>query len=129
MMPNRRMASMTNVVMTGRRMKMAAMFMVGYPRTLVGSQRLLHIHLTLRRQPDLAVGDDSVAGIDAFANDGLIVELKDHGDRPHLDAVAGVDDVDVLPLLPVLDGLDRDHGGVGPVGQGHGHVDELAGPE
>src|SRR3954451_24962218 len=124
MMPNRRMASMTSVVMTGRRMKMAAMFMVGYPRTLDGSQRLLHIHLALRRQPDLAVGDDRVAGIDAFANDGLIFELQDDGDWPHLDAVAGVHDVDVLPLLPVLHSLHRNHRGIGAAVKGHRHVDE-----
>ena len=63
MMPNSRMATMTSVVMTGRRMKMAAMFMIGVSCqdaqlaradvlcTQPHLHQRFHVHFALRRQP------------------------------------------------------------------------------
>src|SRR5205823_5037426 len=105
MIPNSTIASMTNVVMTGRRMKSAAMFMVVCTGCGAISQRLLHVHFAFRSQSDLAVGDDGVAGIHAASDHRLRFELLHDGDGTHLHAVAAGDYVNILPLLSVLHSL------------------------
>src|SRR5260370_25243390 len=96
------------------------------PRVL---ERVLDVDLALRREPDLAVGDDRLAGGHALADDSLIVHLWDDGHGTEFDAIAGSDDINVLPFLSILHGLNGYDDGVGAVGDPHGHVHELAWPE
>src|SRR5260370_3510122 len=96
------------------------------PRVL---ERVLDVDLALRREPDLAVGDDRLAGGHALADDSLIVHLWDDGHGTEFDAIAGSDDINVLPFLSILHGLNGYDDGVGAVGDPHGHVHELAPPE
>src|SRR2546430_1473332 len=110
MTPKKMMAIMIRVVMTGRRMKMAAMFMSdrlpvassGKVRATRNSQRCFHFHFTLRGQSDLSVGDDSLARTHALVDDRLLLHLLPDGHGAHLHGVPLLDHIDILPALSSL---------------------------
>src|SRR5438067_1193909 len=116
MMPNNTIASMTSVVITGRRMKIAAIFMVASYRFPVtgnwapatgNSQCIFHFHVTLRRQSNLSVGDDSFSRRDAAVDDALLVDRFADFHRPHLHRSILSDNIVILSTLFSLNSLSR----------------------
>src|SRR5436190_24293633 len=115
------MAIMTRVVMTGRRMKMEAMF-IGCPLPVANcehagspapvatrnSQRCFHGYFTLRRQSNLPIGHHRLPRPEAAVEDGYLLELLRDGDRAHLHCCPVAHHVDILPALTALHRLRRD---------------------
>src|SRR5436190_7212671 len=121
MMPARRIASITRVVATGRRMKSSAMFIAMSPAFALARcraavrprggrglrRRRLHLDLAARLQPELALDDDLLAGLEALADDRLVAGRAPHLDRAHLDRLVVLDHEDVVAALPALHRLAR----------------------
>src|ERR1700751_1108530 len=61
-----------------------------------------------RRQSVLAARDNGFPGAQAFVDQRLAVECFAPRDWPHRDLTIRVNDKDVLPLRPLLDGIEWD---------------------
>src|SRR5215212_2190161 len=146
--PKSRMAIMSSVVMTGRRMKISAMFMIqlragclvarspGYPVARrkpgdreTGRPSSFDFHLTLRCKPQLPVCHYRLAGGEAIVDDRFLADGAENGDGPHLDGVAGLHHINILPALSVLHGACGDDQRGVALRDFHRHGDELSGPE
>src|SRR3989338_7476130 len=106
-MPNSRMASITSVVATGSRMKSSGRLMrlpplpLGGPRVARrgGGIPFHDLHLGPRNQPQLAVGDDDLARVQALLDDGQARDRLAGLDRARLHRAVGLDHVDELARL------------------------------
>src|SRR6187401_3798146 len=109
MMPASRIASITSVVATGRRMKISAMFIAMSPArsTLDRAamrpgnrrrfrRRRLHFDLAARLQPELAFDDHALPGLEALVDDRLVARRAAHLDRAHLHRLVVLDDEHVI---------------------------------
>src|SRR5262245_67709 len=103
----------------------AAPLATALPAALAGPD----LHLGAGRESRQAVGHDSLARLEALGDDRLAALGARHGNAAEIDGRVRLDDVDEGALLSGLDGLRRDHDGVGLGGQGEGDIGELARPE
>ena len=92
------------------------------------TRRVADVDRAARHDPQLALGDDHLAGRKALRDNSLHPDRALDGHGPQLGGAVRLDDVDVLSGLRSLEGAggDRDHLGVGE-GQCYGY--ELPGPE
>src|SRR5262249_58819081 len=130
MMPKARMPSMTRVVMTGRRMKISAIFMTPSRRGSRGLPLgLLDLDARAGRQAQLPVGDDALSRGKAAADDRERAVQARNRHLARFDGHVALDHVDVLAGLAVLDRLRRDDDGVGLGRERQDDVHVLARPE
>src|SRR5262249_35653323 len=133
----RTIATVTDVVMTGRWMHSAGRF--------IASLALCHRHRGRLRRPrglaalhgnpravgeaELAVHHDAVARREPFGDHGPAVKRAVDAYQPHFDGRVQPDQERVRAVLPDLDGGARHHDGVRLHADGQGDVDELPGPQ
>src|SRR5262245_46638702 len=77
-----------------------------------------------RSQLGLPVGDPRLVGLEAGINQRLATADLGDLDRPGLDGVAGIDDVDVSAALPLLDSRCGDGQAIMPCIDKQPRVDE-----
>lgn len=80
-------------------------------------------------QPELSFDDDAFAGLEALADDGALADHAGDLHRPHGSRHVGLHDIEIVAVLPHLEG-GRRHGNrvlLGP--QGRHDVHELARPQ
>src|SRR6202046_5477863 len=125
-MPNRRIAAMTNVVMTGRRMNGSAIFIADF---LAALRRGFDLNFHTGNQPKLAVSDDSLAWFHAFRDHGFRAQGPRRFHRTRLSSSFRVDHEHEIPALSSLHRLGRNDGSVFIFGQTKGHSRKLSRPE
>src|SRR3989440_8816007 len=101
--PKIRMAAISSVVRTGRRMK-SSVFTTGSRRL-----RRLDLHARARNQAQLAVGDDALAGGEPLGDDRLGGQPATELHGPRLHGEVRLHHEHVRALLAGLDGLRRHH--------------------
>src|SRR5271165_4921625 len=99
-------------MMNGREMFMGRSLAAGWRSQAGTRQRGPGFDMSARLQPVLAVDDDPILGRQALGDDGKRPADGADADRHHLDAVIGLDAVDVVAGLPLLYRAGRRHRGV-----------------
>src|SRR5271155_4663407 len=106
MMPKRRIAIMISVVMMGRRMKMAAIFMEG---TSVALRFVFELDLDSGNEAKLAIRDDRLAGRQALRDHGFFTERPCHLHRARFGGHIRGHDENEIAGLSRLNGLRGNH--------------------
>src|SRR5213593_3937507 len=94
-----------------------------------GGIRVRARHARTVLEPELAFGDNGLAGLQPLFNHDLLVHPPPHGHRPLFDSGIFRDDEDELPVLTDLDRLLRHDRRIRQGRQAQAHASELTGPE
>src|ERR1051326_3477580 len=121
--PNRAMASINRAVATGRRMKRSEMVMLPL------CCGFLDLNVTARYEPDVAFGDDGLSGLETLLDHLVGVDPDTAHHRAGFNGHVGLDDENVVALLPGLHRLRGHHGGVLDRSQPQSHAHEFARPQ
>ncbi len=90
---------------------------------------VLNLHVAARSEPELALGDHRLAGLQAPVNHQFLIHARAGDHRAHLDGSILLHHVNELAVLPGLHGLIGNHSGVRPRGQSQSHAHEFARPK
>src|ERR1700683_4627254 len=113
-MPKRRMAAMTKVVMTGRRMNGSAIFIAD---SLTSLRRGFDLDFNSGDQAKLSVCDDRFAGLNSLGSHRVGPQRACHFNRTRFRGLVGLDHEHKIAALPGLHRLGWNHRCVFLLGQ------------